>query len=136
MATLVLQPEADFSGPQIYKQVAELLPPYAWPRFLRIQVSLQLGFAFWFHNGPAREARAASGGPDLAARSRQFDFPSAQEQLEMTETFKQKRFRLVEEGFDPTRIMDPLFVLDVAARTYAPLTPDIWKKIAAGELRL
>ncbi|XP_039219171.1 solute carrier family 27 member 3 isoform X1 [Crotalus tigris] len=95
MATLVLQPEADFSGPQIYKQVAELLPPYAWPRFLRIQ-----------------------------------------KQLEMTETFKQKRFRLVEEGFDPTRITDPLFVLDVAARTYAPLTPDIWKKIAVGELRL
>ncbi|KAL7978052.1 hypothetical protein Chor_005039 [Crotalus horridus] len=86
---------ADFSGLQIYKQVAELLPPYAWPRFLRIQ-----------------------------------------EQLEMTETFKQKRFRLVEEGFDPIRITDPLFVLDVAARTYAPLTPDIWKKIAAGELRL
>ncbi|KAM3824904.1 LOW QUALITY PROTEIN: long-chain fatty acid transport protein 3 [Vipera latastei] len=95
MATLVLRPEADFNGPQVYKQVSELLPPYAWPRFLRIQ-----------------------------------------EKLEMTETFKQKRFRLVEEGFDPTRISDPLFVLDVAARTYVPLTPDVWKKIAAGELRL
>ncbi|ETE63016.1 Long-chain fatty acid transport protein 3, partial [Ophiophagus hannah] len=57
--------------------VAELLPPYAWPRFLRLQ-----------------------------------------EQLEMTETFKQKRFRLVEEGFDPQRISDPLYVLDVGAKTY------------------
>ncbi|XP_013919026.1 PREDICTED: long-chain fatty acid transport protein 3-like, partial [Thamnophis sirtalis] len=95
MATLVLQPDADFDGPQIYQHVAELLPPYAWPRFLRLQ-----------------------------------------EQLEMTETFKQKRFRLVEEGFDPSRITDPLFVLDVTARTYVPLTLDLWRKIAAGELRL
>lgn len=54
----------------------------------------------------------------------------------MTETFKQKRFRLVEEGFDPGRISDPLFVLDVTARTYVPLTPDVWTKITAGELRL
>ncbi|XP_060550256.1 long-chain fatty acid transport protein 3 isoform X1 [Pantherophis guttatus] len=95
MATLVLQPDAKFDGPQIYHHVAELLPPYAWPRFLRLQ-----------------------------------------EQLEMTETFKQKRFRLVEEGFDPGRVSDPLFVLDITARTYIPLTPDVWTKIAVGELRL
>ncbi|XP_070622492.1 long-chain fatty acid transport protein 3 [Erythrolamprus reginae] len=95
MATLVLQPDANFDGPEIYHQVAELLPPYAWPRFLRLQ-----------------------------------------DQLEMTETFKQKRFRLVEEGFDPARISDPLFVLDITTRTYVPLTPDVWTKIVAGELRL
>uniref|UniRef100_A0A8C5SV53 long-chain-fatty-acid--CoA ligase n=1 Tax=Laticauda laticaudata TaxID=8630 RepID=A0A8C5SV53_LATLA len=95
MATLVLQPDANFDGPHIYQHVAELLPPYAWPRFLRLQ-----------------------------------------EQLEMTETFKQKRFRLVEEGFDPRRISDPLYVLDIGARTYVPLTLDTWAKIAAGELRL
>ncbi|KAG8147522.1 hypothetical protein E2320_023031 [Naja naja] len=95
MATLVLQPDANFDGPQIYQHVAELLPPYAWPRFLRLQ-----------------------------------------EQLEMTETFKQKRFRLVEEGFDPGRISDPLYVLDVGAKTYVPLTLDAWTKVAAGELHL
>ncbi|KAM6434681.1 long-chain fatty acid transport protein 3 [Liasis olivaceus] len=95
MATMVLQPGRDFDGAHVYHHVAEHLPPFAWPRFLRIQ-----------------------------------------SHLEMTETFKQKRFRLVAEGFDPTQISDPLFFLDGATKTYIPLTPAVWKRIVAGEVWL
>ena len=41
------------------------------------------------------------------------------QQLAMTGTFKQKKAELIEQGFDPTRIRDALYVLD--AGRYVPL---------------
>lgn len=35
---MVLNPGWEFDGPQVYAHMVEFLPPYAWPRFLRIQV--------------------------------------------------------------------------------------------------
>uniref|UniRef100_A0A8B9CU53 S27A3 protein n=1 Tax=Anser brachyrhynchus TaxID=132585 RepID=A0A8B9CU53_9AVES len=72
-----------------------LLPPYARPRFLRLQ-----------------------------------------ECLEMTATFKQQKVRLAQEGFDPARVPDPLFLLDEAARAYVPLGPALWEDVVAGRLRI
>lgn len=54
----------------------------------------------------------------------------------MTETFKQKKVRLAAEGFDPTRIMEPLYFLNEAAKTYVPLTRPTWEGIVAGDIRL
>ncbi|XP_060613969.2 long-chain fatty acid transport protein 3 [Anolis sagrei] len=63
-------------------------------------------------------------------------FLRIQDHLELTETFKQKKVRLAAEGFDPNRIADPLYVLDEAAKTYVPLTPNLWERIMAGDIRL
>lgn len=38
MAALVLRPGCRLDGPGLYQHVEQLLPPYAWPRFLRLQV--------------------------------------------------------------------------------------------------
>uniref|UniRef100_A0ACB8G7H1 Uncharacterized protein n=2 Tax=Sphaerodactylus townsendi TaxID=933632 RepID=A0ACB8G7H1_9SAUR len=95
MATVVLRPGREFDGAEVYKHAVELLPPYARPRFLRIQ-----------------------------------------DHLEMTETFKQKKVRLTAEGFDPTRITEPLYFLDEGAKMYVPLTQPVWEGIAAGDIRL
>ncbi|KAJ6656994.1 hypothetical protein lerEdw1_002995 [Lerista edwardsae] len=95
MASVVLQAGRKFDGAQLYAHVADLLPPYAWPRFLRIQ-----------------------------------------DCLEVTETFKQKKVRLADEGFDPSRIAEPLYVLDEAAKAYVPLTRRTWEAIVAGDVRL
>ena len=54
----------------------------------------------------------------------------------MTGTLKQRKLTLAAEGYDSTRIGDPLFVRDDAARTYVPLTEAQLDQIAAGRLRL
>lgn len=54
----------------------------------------------------------------------------------MTETFKQKKVRLVEEGFDPSRIAEPLYFLSEAAKAYRPLSRQTWEAIVAGDIRL
>ncbi|NXE57600.1 S27A3 protein, partial [Casuarius casuarius] len=93
MAALVLRPGCRLDGAGLYRHLEELLPPYARPRFLRLQ-----------------------------------------ERLEMTETFKQQKVRLAQEGFDPARVPDPLFLLDEAAGAYVPLGPARWRDVVAGRL--
>lgn len=39
MAALVLRPPHSLDLVQLYAHVSEHLPPYAWPRFLRLQVT-------------------------------------------------------------------------------------------------
>ncbi|XP_068778054.1 long-chain fatty acid transport protein 3 [Struthio camelus] len=95
MAALVLRPGCRLDGAGLYRHLEQLLPPYARPRFLRLQ-----------------------------------------ERLEMTETFKQQKVRLAQEGFDPARVPDPLFLLDEAARTYVPLGPRLWEDVVAGRRRV
>ncbi|NWS78226.1 S27A3 protein, partial [Crotophaga sulcirostris] len=95
MAALVLRPGCQLDGPALYRHVEQLLPPYAWPRFLRLQ-----------------------------------------ERLEMTETFKQQKVRLAQEGFDPSRVPDPLFLLDEGTRAYVPLSPALCQSVLDGRLRI
>ncbi|XP_078113344.1 long-chain fatty acid transport protein 2-like [Sander vitreus] len=56
--------------------------------------------------------------------------------LEMTGTFKMKKMKLVEEGFNPAHMEDPLYFLDTEKKTYVPLTEDIYRAIACREIKL
>lgn len=56
--------------------------------------------------------------------------------LEMTGTFKMKKVKLVEEGFNPAHIQDPLYFLDAEKKTYVPLTEEIYNAITAREIKL
>ena len=56
--------------------------------------------------------------------------------LETTATFKTRKQALRDEGVDPMRVKDPLFVLLDRERGYEPLTPAIWSRIEQGALRL
>ncbi|XP_068459887.1 hsFATP2a_ACSVL_like domain-containing protein [Clinocottus analis] len=56
--------------------------------------------------------------------------------LEMTGTFKMKKVKLVEEGFNPAHIEDPLYFLDAEKRMYVPLTEDIYRAIARRDIKL
>lgn len=124
MAALVLRPGCRLDGAGLYQHVAELLPPYAQPRFLRLQVT-GWGGTHGDKGGDSGEGR----GPSTSVSPRQ-------ERLEMTATFKQQKVRLAQEGFDPARVPDPLFLLDEAARAYVPLGPALWEDIVAGRRRL
>ncbi|KAI4872118.1 hypothetical protein NFI96_031064 [Prochilodus magdalenae] len=63
-------------------------------------------------------------------------FIRIQSSLEMTGTFKMKKVKLVEEGFDPRLIQDPLYFLDLQQKKYIPLTQDIYNSVLAGDLKL
>lgn len=54
----------------------------------------------------------------------------------MTGTFKMKKVRLVEEGFNPAHIKDPLYFLDPEKKTYVPLTEEIYRAVASREIKL
>lgn len=54
----------------------------------------------------------------------------------MTGTFKMKKVRLVEEGFNPAHIQDALYFLDAEKKTYVPLTEDIHRAIVSREIKL
>lgn len=56
--------------------------------------------------------------------------------MEMTSTFKQQKFQLVQSGFSPTTISDPLYVVDYQQENYIPLTEAIYQSILAGERKL
>ncbi|XP_061679915.1 hsFATP2a_ACSVL_like domain-containing protein [Syngnathoides biaculeatus] len=56
--------------------------------------------------------------------------------LEMTGTFKMKKTKLVEQGFDPALISDPLYYLDATKQTFAPLTEEVYSAITSGTIKL
>uniref|UniRef100_A0A3B3ZT79 long-chain-fatty-acid--CoA ligase n=1 Tax=Periophthalmus magnuspinnatus TaxID=409849 RepID=A0A3B3ZT79_9GOBI len=56
--------------------------------------------------------------------------------LEVTGTFKMKKVKLVEEGFNPANISDPLYFLDTDKKTYVPLTEKIYNAIMSREIKL
>ncbi|XP_070223305.1 long-chain fatty acid transport protein 3 isoform X2 [Bos mutus] len=95
MAALALRPPHSLDLVQLYAHVSENLPPYARPRFLRLQ-----------------------------------------ESLATTETFKQQKVRMAKEGFDPSTLSDPLYILDQAGGAYLPLTPARYSALLAGDLRI
>lgn len=59
-----------------------------------------------------------------------------QKQIEATSTFKQRKIQLQQEGFDPWTIRDPLFVRDAATGQYRALTPELYRDICNGRLKL
>uniref|UniRef100_A0A8C8BY33 long-chain-fatty-acid--CoA ligase n=1 Tax=Oncorhynchus tshawytscha TaxID=74940 RepID=A0A8C8BY33_ONCTS len=63
-------------------------------------------------------------------------FIRIQTSFEMTGTFKMKKVTLVEEGFNPAVVQDPLYFLDPAKKTYVPLTEEIYSSINTREIKL
>lgn len=43
---------------------------------------------------------------------------------------------MAKEGFDPSALPDPLYVLDQARGAYVPLTPARYRALLAGDLRI
>jgi len=54
--------------------------------------------------------------------------------LDTTSTHKQKKAHLKQEGVDPSRVSDPLFLR--TATTYEPLTPALYAQLLSGAVRL
>ncbi|XP_053560187.1 long-chain fatty acid transport protein 3 [Bombina bombina] len=63
-------------------------------------------------------------------------FLRVMEFMESTGTFKQQKLKLVQQGFSPSIILDPLFVLDEASKSYRPLTEELYNNIVAGGFRV
>lgn len=63
-------------------------------------------------------------------------FIRIQNAVELTGTFKQMKLKLVEQGFDPGRIQDPLYILSDSEKTYIPLTAQVYDSIASGDIKL
>jgi fatty-acyl-CoA synthase len=57
-------------------------------------------------------------------------------ELDATETFKQKKQQLVREGFDPRLVTDPLFFRDPKSGAYRPLDAASYAGILDGSIRL
>jgi len=56
--------------------------------------------------------------------------------IDVTATFKHQKQGLIEDGFDPARISDPLFAFDAAAGAFVPLDAALHARIVAGQIRL
>ncbi|XP_053129178.1 long-chain fatty acid transport protein 2 isoform X2 [Hemicordylus capensis] len=95
MASIRLMDGSEFVGERVYKHVADYLPVYARPRFVRIQ-----------------------------------------DAIEITGTFKYRKVQLAQEGFNPAAIKDTLYFLDDKAKSYVPLTEDVYNLISSNSLKL
>lgn len=63
-------------------------------------------------------------------------FIRVQSAVEVTWTFKQMKVKLVEQGFDPGQIQEPLFVLQERQGSYVPLSHEIYSSIISGDMKL
>jgi len=57
-------------------------------------------------------------------------------EMDVTGTLKQRKQALIDDGWDPARVTDPLFVRDDAVCAYVPLTRERAAAIRSGALRL
>lgn len=56
--------------------------------------------------------------------------------MDVTGTFKHLKATLVEEGFNPNQITDPLYFLDERDKNYVPLTADIFNSVTSGKVKI
>ena len=56
--------------------------------------------------------------------------------LDITGTFKLKKFNLQKEGFDPSLISDILYFLHPKTGTYEALTDELFNSIVTGAIRI
>ncbi|XP_054469161.1 long-chain fatty acid transport protein 2 [Anoplopoma fimbria] len=63
-------------------------------------------------------------------------FLRVQTSLDVTETFKQQKVKLVQEGFNPEVAKDLLYFLDVSQKDYIPLTASLYHDIVSGKIHL
>ncbi len=57
-------------------------------------------------------------------------------EIVITGTFKHRKVELVEQGFDPSRIGDPLLVRDPQSGSYEPLDAGRFQEVVAGNVRV
>ena len=62
-------------------------------------------------------------------------FLRLQPEMQITGTFKHRKLDLVAEGFDPSRIADPLYFRDPRAKAFATLDSAMFEEIASGSVR-
>jgi fatty-acyl-CoA synthase len=55
--------------------------------------------------------------------------------IDMTATFKQRKVDLVEQGFNPLLITDPLYFNDTKAGRFVPLDAALYERIESGQIR-
>jgi fatty-acyl-CoA synthase len=92
-------------------------------------VVLQPGAAF---DAPAFYAHAARHLPRYAMPA----FVRLVPEMDVTGTLKQRKIGLADEGYDPARVADPLYLRDDAAATYTPFSSSTLAEIRAGRRRL
>lgn len=63
-------------------------------------------------------------------------FIRVQSAVEVTGTFKQMKMKLVEQGFDPGQIQEPLFILEEREKSYVPLSHENYSCIISGKVKL
>ncbi|XP_056322712.1 long-chain fatty acid transport protein 6 [Danio aesculapii] len=63
-------------------------------------------------------------------------FLRIQTSLDMTDTFKQQKGKLVNQGFSPDTVQKPVYLLDTLQKTYIPLTAQLYDDIVSGKMRL
>lgn len=63
-------------------------------------------------------------------------FVRLQDEIESTSTFKQRKLGLVRDGFDPSKIAEPLFFDDSERGAFVPLDAAVYSRIQSGEIRL
>eukprot|EP00064_Thunnus_orientalis_P014001 superscaffoldBa00002368_g14042 len=63
-------------------------------------------------------------------------FMRIQSSLEVTGTFKHLKVKLIEEGFNPDKIKDPVYFLDEKEKNYVPLTLDIFNAVTSGKMKI
>ena len=51
-------------------------------------------------------------------------------------TFKIRKVDLKKESFDVTKVQDKIYYMDVRSGKYKPVTPDIYKDICGGKIKL
>ena len=56
--------------------------------------------------------------------------------IDISGTFKLQKNLLQEEGFNPTKIEDPMFFLDTKAGSYVKLDEELYQNIVSGAVRL
>jgi fatty-acyl-CoA synthase len=95
MAAIVLGQGEAFDAADLRHHVAEGLPNYARPVFVRLL-----------------------------------------KELSTTSTLKLKKTDLQNQGYDPRRLTDPLYLLHPKQDVYVPLTPELYDDITAGRLAL
>lgn len=133
MAAVKLKEGKEFDCVTTCSVLANYLPVYARPRFIRIQVH-HLTFIQYIPTDLASRRRPLQSQLHTVILSKgKFIF---QNSLEITGTFKMKKVKLVEEGFDPTLIQDPLYFLDLTQKKYIPLSQEIHNSIMSHNIKL
>ncbi len=63
-------------------------------------------------------------------------FVRLQQQFETTGTFKYRKMDLVEDGFDPSKVKDPVYFRNPKTGAYTKVTKGVHAKILAGDFKL